>query len=102
MRLNRPGAVERKHSAAAAAAFSDRAAYAAQVLGTPGSTMTASGPVEAAASHTVSAAGLLADLGRSRPRSAWPPSPSTGGRCGSAGGSRLHRMASPSAQRPGR
>ena len=50
--------------AAAAAAFSDRAAYAAQVLGTPGRAMPVSGPVMAAASHAVSASGLLTDLGQ--------------------------------------
>ncbi len=52
------------HSAAAAAAFSDRAVYAAQVLGTHGSTTPASGPVVAAASHATSAGGLLTDLGQ--------------------------------------
>jgi multicomponent Na+:H+ antiporter subunit D len=52
------------HSAAAAAAFSDRAAYAAQVLGTRGGPTTASGRVAAAASHAVSAGGLLTDLGQ--------------------------------------
>jgi multicomponent Na+:H+ antiporter subunit D len=52
------------HSAAAAAAFSDRAVYAAQVLGTRGATVAASGPVVAAAAHATSAAGLLTDLGQ--------------------------------------
>ena len=52
------------HSAAAAAAFSDRAVYAAQVLGTRGATMTATGPVVAAAAKATSAAGLLTDLGQ--------------------------------------
>ncbi|HEX4288183.1 MAG TPA: complex I subunit 5 family protein [Trebonia sp.] len=51
-------------AAAAAAAFSDRAVYAAQVLGTHGSTIPASGPVVAAASHAVSVGGLLTDLGQ--------------------------------------
>jgi len=51
-------------SAAAAAAFSDRAVYAAQVLGTRGSTTPASGAVVAAASRAVSASGLLTDLGQ--------------------------------------
>jgi multicomponent Na+:H+ antiporter subunit D len=51
-------------AAAAAAAFSDRAVYAAQVLGTHGSTTPASGPVVAAASHAVSVGGLLTDLGQ--------------------------------------
>jgi multicomponent Na+:H+ antiporter subunit D len=52
------------HSAAAAAAFSDRGVYAAQVLGTHGSTAPASGAVVAAASRAVSASGLLTDLGQ--------------------------------------
>jgi multicomponent Na+:H+ antiporter subunit D len=52
------------HSAAAAAAFSDRAVYAAQVLGTRGATMTATSPVVAAAAKATSAAGLLTDLGQ--------------------------------------
>jgi multicomponent Na+:H+ antiporter subunit D len=52
------------HSAAAAAAFSDRAVYAAQVLGTPGATVPVSGPVAAAAAQATSAAGLLTDLGQ--------------------------------------
>jgi multicomponent Na+:H+ antiporter subunit D len=51
------------HSAAAAAAFSDRAVYAAQVRGTRGATVPVSGPVVAAAQVT-SAAGLLTDLGQ--------------------------------------
>ena len=51
-------------AAAAAASFSDRAGYAATVLGTPGGGTPASGPVVAAASHAVSAAGLLSDLGQ--------------------------------------
>jgi multicomponent Na+:H+ antiporter subunit D len=51
-------------SAAAAAAFSDRAVYAAQVLGTHGSSTPASGAVVAAASRAVSASGLLTDLGQ--------------------------------------
>ena len=50
--------------AAAAAGFSDRAAYAAQVLGTHGRTMPVTGPVVAAASHAVSVGGLLTDLGQ--------------------------------------
>jgi multicomponent Na+:H+ antiporter subunit D len=52
------------HSAVAAASFSDRAVYAAQVLGTHGSTTPASGAVVAAASRAVSASGLLTDLGQ--------------------------------------
>jgi multicomponent Na+:H+ antiporter subunit D len=52
------------HSAAAAAAFSDRAVYAAQVLGTRGATVPVSGPVAAAAAQATSAAGLLTDLGQ--------------------------------------
>jgi multicomponent Na+:H+ antiporter subunit D len=52
------------HSAAAAAAFSDRAVYAAQVLGTRGPAVPASGPVVAAAAQATSAAGLLTDLGQ--------------------------------------
>jgi len=51
-------------AAAAAASFSDRAGYAAAVLGTPGGGTPASGPVVAAASHAVSASGLLTDLGQ--------------------------------------
>jgi hypothetical protein len=51
-------------SAAAAAAFSDRAVYAAQVLGTRGSTAPASRAIVAAASRAVSASGLLTDLGQ--------------------------------------
>jgi multicomponent Na+:H+ antiporter subunit D len=52
------------HTAAAAAAFSDRAVYAAQVLGTHGRTTPASGPVVAAASQATTAGGLLTDLGQ--------------------------------------
>jgi multicomponent Na+:H+ antiporter subunit D len=52
------------HSAAAAAAFSDRAVYAAQVLGTRGATVPVTGPVVAAAAQATSAAGLLTDLGQ--------------------------------------
>jgi multicomponent Na+:H+ antiporter subunit D len=51
-------------AAAAAASFSDRAVYASQVLGTYGSTTSASGAVVAAASRAVSASGLLTDLGQ--------------------------------------
>jgi multicomponent Na+:H+ antiporter subunit D len=49
-------------SAAAAAAFSDRAVYAAQVLGTRGAAVTARGPVVAAAARATSAAGPLTEL----------------------------------------
>jgi multicomponent Na+:H+ antiporter subunit D len=53
-----------EHAAAAAAAFSDRAAYTAAVLGTHVETMPASGGVVVPASPAVSAGGLLADLGQ--------------------------------------
>jgi multicomponent Na+:H+ antiporter subunit D len=52
------------HAAVAAAAFSDRAVYAAQVLGTHGPTAPASGAVVAAASRAVSLGGVLTDLGQ--------------------------------------
>jgi multicomponent Na+:H+ antiporter subunit D len=51
-------------AASAAAAFSDRAVYAATVLGTGGGTNAASGGVVAAASHTVTLGGVLTDLGQ--------------------------------------
>ena len=57
-----PGLEEQ--AASAAAAFSDRAVYAATVLGTGGSTTPASGAVVAAASRAVSVHGVLADLGQ--------------------------------------
>jgi multicomponent Na+:H+ antiporter subunit D len=52
------------HAAAAAASFSDRPVYAAQVLGTHGSTTSASGAVAAAASRAVTLGGVLTDLGQ--------------------------------------
>jgi len=51
-------------AASAAAAFSDRAAYAAQVLGTHASATPASGAVVAAASGAVTLGGVLTDLGQ--------------------------------------
>jgi multicomponent Na+:H+ antiporter subunit D len=53
-----------EHAAAAAAAFSDRAAYAAAVLGTHGGSMPTGGRVAAPASPAVSAGGVLTDLGQ--------------------------------------
>ena len=52
------------HAAAAAAAFSDRAAYAAAVLGTHGGFMPAVSRVVVPASPAASAGGVLADLGQ--------------------------------------
>jgi multicomponent Na+:H+ antiporter subunit D len=52
-----------EHAAAAAAAFSDRASYAAAVLGTHGSPIPPAGPVVPAA-PAASAGGVLADLGQ--------------------------------------
>ncbi len=52
------------HAAAAAASFSDRSVYAAQVLGTHGSTTVASGAVVAAASGAVTCGGVLTELGQ--------------------------------------
>jgi multicomponent Na+:H+ antiporter subunit D len=53
-----------EHAAAAAAAFSDRTAYAAAVLGTSsGSTATASS-IAVPASPALSAGGVLTDLGQ--------------------------------------
>ena len=51
-------------AASAAAAFSDRAVYATQVLGTHGTPAPASGADVGAASRAVSASGLLTDLGQ--------------------------------------
>jgi multicomponent Na+:H+ antiporter subunit D len=53
-----------EHVAAAAAAFSDRAAYAAAVLGTHGGSMPTGGRVAAPASPAVSAGGVVTDLGQ--------------------------------------
>jgi multicomponent Na+:H+ antiporter subunit D len=53
-----------EHAAAAAAAFSDRAAYAAAVLGTHGGSMPTGGRVAAPSSPAVSAGGVLTDLGQ--------------------------------------
>jgi multicomponent Na+:H+ antiporter subunit D len=52
-----------EHAAAAAAAFSDRASYAAGVLGTPGSPLPPKGPA-IPASPPMSAGGVLTDLGQ--------------------------------------
>ena len=57
-----PGIEE--HAAAAAAAFSDRTAYAAAVLGTHGGSMPAGGRVVIPAAPAVSAGGVLTDLGQ--------------------------------------
>jgi multicomponent Na+:H+ antiporter subunit D len=51
-------------AAAAAASFSDRAVYAAQVLGTHGPTAASSGAVVTAASRAVTLGGVLTDLGQ--------------------------------------
>jgi multicomponent Na+:H+ antiporter subunit D len=53
-----------EHAAAAAAAFSDRAAYAAAVLGTNGGSMPTVGRVVIPASPAASAGGVLTDLGQ--------------------------------------
>jgi multicomponent Na+:H+ antiporter subunit D len=52
-----------EHAVAAAAAFSDRASYAAGVLGTHGSPIPPRGPV-VPADPAVSAGGVLTDLGQ--------------------------------------
>jgi multicomponent Na+:H+ antiporter subunit D len=57
-----PGLAE--HAAAAAAAFSDRAAYAAAVLGTRGGPVPTPGTIAVPASASASAGGVLADLGQ--------------------------------------
>ncbi len=53
-----------QHAAAAAAAFSDRTAYAAAVLGTQGGSMPTVGRVVVLASPAASAGGVLTDLGQ--------------------------------------
>ncbi len=53
-----------EHAAAAAAAFSDRAAYAAAVLGTHGVSMPTGGRVVVLASPAASAGGVFTDLGQ--------------------------------------
>ncbi len=53
-----------EHAAAAAAAFSDRAAYAAAVLGTHSGSFPATGRIVVPASPPASAGGVLADLGQ--------------------------------------
>ena len=53
-----------EHAAAAAAAFSDRAAYAAAVLGTHGGSVPTGGRVVVPASPAASAGGVLTDLGQ--------------------------------------
>jgi multicomponent Na+:H+ antiporter subunit D len=53
-----------EHAAAAAAAFSDRGAYAAAVLGTHGGSMPTGGRVAAPAPPAASAGGVLTDLGQ--------------------------------------
>ena len=57
-----PGMEE--HAAAAAAAFSDRAAYAAAVLGTHGGSVPTGGRGVVSASPAASAGGVLTDLGQ--------------------------------------
>ncbi len=52
-----------EHTVAAAAAFSDRASYAAGVLGTHGSPLPPKGPA-APSSSAISAGGVLTDLGQ--------------------------------------
>jgi len=52
------------HAAAAAAAFSDRAAYAATVLGTHGGPVPRGGRVAVPATPAASAGGVLTDLGQ--------------------------------------
>ncbi len=53
-----------EHAAAAAAAFSDRAAYAAAVLGTRGGSIPTAGRMVVPVSPAASAGGVLADLGQ--------------------------------------
>jgi multicomponent Na+:H+ antiporter subunit D len=53
-----------EHAAAAAAAFSDRAAYAAAVLGTHGGPVPTGGAIAVPPSPVVSAGGVLTDLGQ--------------------------------------
>jgi multicomponent Na+:H+ antiporter subunit D len=53
-----------EHAAAAAAAFSDRAAYAAAVLGTHSGPVTTGGRIVVPASPATSAGGVLTDLGQ--------------------------------------
>jgi multicomponent Na+:H+ antiporter subunit D len=57
-----PGIEE--HAAAAAAAFSDRTAYAAAVLGTRGGSFPTASEIAVPASPAVSAGGVLTDLGQ--------------------------------------
>ena len=58
-----PG-LEAHAAAAAASCFSDRSVYAAQLLGTHGSTAVAGGAVVAAASGAVTWGGVLTELGQ--------------------------------------
>ena len=53
-----------EHAATAAAAFSDRAAYAAAVLGTHSGSITTGGRIVVPASPAASAGGILTDLGQ--------------------------------------
>jgi multicomponent Na+:H+ antiporter subunit D len=53
-----------EHAAAAAAAFSDRAAYAAAVLGTPSGSISPEGGIVVPVSPAASAGGVLTDLGQ--------------------------------------
>jgi multicomponent Na+:H+ antiporter subunit D len=53
-----------EHAVAAAAAFSDRTAYAAAVLGTHGGSFPAGSPIAVPASPPASAGGTLTDLGQ--------------------------------------
>ena len=57
-----PGIEE--HAAAAAVAFSDRAAYAAAVLGTHGGSSSTAGMIVVPATPAASAGGVLSDLGQ--------------------------------------
>jgi multicomponent Na+:H+ antiporter subunit D len=53
-----------QHALAAAAAFSDRAAYAAAVLGTHSGSIAATGGIVVPAAPAASAGGVLTDLGQ--------------------------------------
>ena len=92
-----------EHAAAAAAAFSDRAAYAAAVLGTHGGPVPAAGRIVVPASpggvrgrrpHRPGPGACRALRGGHRPGPAGLAAP--------PGTGRRHRMAAPPAQRPGR
>ena len=74
-----------EHAAAAAAGFSDRAPYAAAVLGTHGGSMPTGGRVVVPAPRRRPQAVRSLTWARCWPRSAWRASPWTGGPWGSAG-----------------